>query len=33
MKISEARNQHLSDYIHRNALTLVLWERKFFAGE
>jgi len=33
MKISEARNQHPSDRIHRNALTFVLWKRKFFADE
>jgi hypothetical protein len=33
MKISEADNQHLSGYVDRNALTLILWERKFFAGE
>jgi hypothetical protein len=33
MKISEARDQHVSEYMPRNALTLVLRERKFFAGE
>jgi hypothetical protein len=33
MKISGALYQHLSDNIDHNALTLILWEREFFAGE
>lgn len=33
MKISEPKYQRISENSDRNALTLILWERKIIAGE